>query len=86
MASDYYAIATIADYEALSAEDKTALMGGVIEGSFDTCRKTLDGKKFLVKWNGESCPLDTVSLEHTDYTHAQILTEIVKAAWQESEI
>ena len=85
MASDHYAIATVAGYNALSSANKSALLAGVVESDFDSCRKSLDGTKFLIKWNSETCPCDETSLAHTDYTHAEILVEIAKAVWTSEE-
>ena len=51
-----------------------------LETSSDTLRKTVDGSKAILKWDGDtpSC-FDGL----TTYTHSEIITEINKAAWIE---
>ena len=50
--------------------------------SMDTLRKTLDGSKAILKWDGDtpSC-FDGM----TTYTHSEILTELAKSEWTSSE-
>ena len=50
--------------------------------SMDTLRKTLDGSKAILKWDGDtpSC-FDGM----TTYTHSEILTELRKSTWTSSE-
>jgi hypothetical protein len=51
-----------------------------IQSSIDTLRKTLDGTKAILKWDGDtpSC-FDGL----TTYTHSEILTELAKSDWSE---
>jgi len=51
-----------------------------IQASMDTLRKTLDGSKAILKWDGDtpSC-FDGL----TTYNHSEILTELTKSAWNE---
>lgn len=80
MASNY-AIALVADYNALSSEDKATLFNALVDNSFDTTRKSLDVTKFIGEWEGDTCPFDAVSVEHTDYSYAEMLLETVKPEW-----
>ena len=50
--------------------------------SMDTLRKTLDGSKAILKWDGDtpSC-FDGM----TTYTHSEILTELRKSTWTAPE-
>ena len=49
--------------------------------SMNTLRKTLDGSKAILKWDGDtpSC-FDGM----TTYTHSEIRTELAKSAWTEN--
>jgi len=51
------------------------------QSSIDTLRKTLDGSKAILKWDGDtpSC-FDGM----TAYTHSEILTELAKSTWTEA--
>lgn len=51
-----------------------------IQSSMDTLKKTLDGSKAMLKWDGNtpSC-FDGL----TTYNHSEILTELTKSAWNE---
>ena len=53
-----------------------------IQSSMSTLRKTLDGNKAILKWDG-----DTPSCFNgmTTYTHSEILTELAKSDWTSSE-
>ena len=50
------------------------------QSSMNTLRKTLDGSKAILKWDGDtpSC-FDGL----TTYTHSEILTELAKSDWSE---
>ena len=50
----------------------------VIQSSMNTLRKTLDGSKAILKWDGDtpSC-FDGM----TTYTHSEILIELAKSDW-----
>ena len=54
------------------------MISSAIQSSMDTLRKTLDGSKAILKWDGDtpSC-FDGL----TTYTHSEILTELAKSAW-----
>ena len=53
-----------------------------IQTSMDTLKKTLDGNKAILKWDGDtpSC-FDGL----TTYNHSEILEELAKSAWTSSE-
>ena len=53
-----------------------------VQSSIVTLKKTLDGSKAILKWDGDtpSC-FDGI----TTYNHSQILTELAKSDWTESE-
>ena len=58
------------------------MIDSAIQSSMDTLRKTLDGSKAILKFNG-----DTLSCFDglTTYNHSEILTELAKSAWTEEE-
>ena len=58
------------------------MIESAIQTSMDTLRKTLDGSKAILKFNGDtpSC-FDGL----TTYNHSEILTELAKSAWTEEE-
>ena len=58
------------------------MIDSAIQTSMDTLRKTLDGSKAILKFNGDtpSC-FDGL----TTYSHSEILTELAKSAWTEEE-
>ena len=84
MASNFYATALVSDYNALSTENKAALFEGVVQKFIDNCHKSIDGLKLMVKWNQETSPLDTINLEHTDYTYSEMITELKTENWSET--
>lgn len=53
-----------------------------IQSSINTLRKSLDGSKAILKFEGDtpSC-FDGL----TTYNHSEILTELAKSAWTEEE-
>jgi hypothetical protein len=53
-----------------------------IQGSINNLRKTLDGSKAILKWDGDtpSC-FDGM----TTYSHSEILTELDKSDWRADE-
>lgn len=53
-----------------------------IQSSMDTLKKTLDGSKAMLKWDGNtpSC-FDGL----TTYNHSEILTELAKSDWTPEE-
>ena len=72
-----WVIITLADY---SEEELDNLCANAIQSNAGTLRKTLDGSKAILKWDG-----DTPSCFNglTTYTHSEILTELAKSAWSE---
>jgi len=56
------------------------MIASAIQSSMDTLRKTLDGSKAILKFDGNppSC-FDGL----TTYNHSEILTELAKSAWTE---
>ena len=70
-----WVIITLADYD---DEQLDNLCMNAIQTSAGTLRKTLDGTKTILKWNGDtpSC-FDGM----TTYTHSEILTELAKSEW-----
>ena len=58
------------------------MISSAIQTSMNTLRKTLDGSKAILKWDGDtpSC-FDGL----TTYNHSEILTELAKSAWTEEE-
>ena len=53
-----------------------------IQSSMSTLRKTLDGNKAILKWDGDS---PSCFDGMTTYTHSEILTELAKSDWTSSE-
>ena len=74
-----WVIITLADY---SEEQLDNLCSNAIQTSASTLRKTLDGTKAILKWDGAtpSC-FDGMKT----YSHSEILAELAKAAWTNSE-
>jgi len=58
------------------------MIASAIQSSMATLRKTLDGSKAILKFDGDtpSC-FDGL----TTYNHSEILTELAKSAWTEEE-
>ena len=58
------------------------MIANAIQSSMDTLRKTLDGSKAILKFEGDtpSC-FDGL----TTYNHSEILTELAKSDWTSSE-
>ena len=58
------------------------MIDSAIQSSMDTLRKTLDGSKAILKFDGDtpSC-FDGL----TTYNHSEILTELAKSDWTSSE-
>lgn len=53
-----------------------------IQSSMSTLRKTLDGTKAILKWDGDT---PTCFNGMTTYNHSEILTELAKSTWTEDE-
>ena len=58
------------------------MISSAIQSSIDTLRKTNDGTKAILKWDGDtpSC-FDGM----TAYSHSEILTELAKSEWTSSD-
>ena len=58
------------------------MIDNAMQTSMNTLRKTLDGTKAILKWDGDtpSC-FDGL----TTYTHSEILTELAKSDWRSDE-
>ena len=54
------------------------MISNAMEISMNTLRKTTDGTKAILKWDG-STPSCFDGL--TTYTHSEILTELAKSEW-----
>jgi len=64
----------------INASDITdEMISNAIQTSMNTLRKTTDGAKAILKWDGNtpSC-FDGL----TTYTHSEIKTELAKSEWQ----
>ena len=57
----------------------------VLETSEETLRKSVDGTKTFVKWDGEEIPLSVQSLQTKDgpYTYEEILDILSTPEWSE---
>ena len=68
----------IIDVSSITSE----MISNANQASMDTLRKTLDGNKAILKWDGDtpSC-FDGL----TTYTHLEILEELAKSTWQIEE-
>ena len=53
-----------------------------IQSSMDTLRKSLDGTKAILKWDGDT---PTCFDGMTTYNHSEILTELAKSTWTEAD-
>ena len=58
------------------------MIDSAIQSSMDTLKKTLDGSKAILKFEGDtpSC-FDGL----TTYNHSEILEELAKSAWVDNE-
>ena len=58
------------------------MIASAIQSSMGTLRKTNDGSKAILKWEGDtpSC-FDSM----TTYSHSEILTELAKSDWTSGE-
>ena len=70
-----WVIITLASY---TDEELENLCANAIQTSVSTLRKTLDGKKAILKWDGDT---PSVFDGMTTYNHSQILTELAKSTW-----
>jgi hypothetical protein len=53
-----------------------------IQTSMDTLRKSLDGTKAILKWDGDT---PTCFDGMTTYNHSEILAELAKSTWTEAD-
>ena len=58
------------------------MVNSAIQSSMDTLRKSLDGSKAILKFDGDT-PGCFDGL--TTYNHSEILTELAKSHWTSSE-
>ena len=70
-----WVIITLASY---NDEQLDTLIANAIQTSVSTLRKTLDGTKAILKWDGDT---PDVFDGMTTYNHSQILTELAKNTW-----
>ena len=58
------------------------MISSAIQSDVDTLRKTLDGNKAILKWDGDapSC-FDGM----TTYTHSEIIIELAKSDWSSDD-
>lgn len=66
-------------YIIVNIEDLTDSMVEISLSALDTLRYTLDKSKVILKF---STPFPDVMAGHLKYTHAEILVEVAKLAWQ----
>ncbi len=59
----------------------------VLETSSDTVRKSVDGTKTFVKWNGETIPssVDALTTKEGPYTYSEILTILATPEWNDPD-
>ena len=74
-----YVIMTLTDINAGTTDNGNNIyIDAVIQKGIGSLRKTVDGSKALLKWDGDtpSC-FDGL----TTYTHSEIKTELAKSEW-----
>ena len=74
-----WVIITLASYDDEQLEN---LCANAIQTSVSTLRKTLDGTKAILKWDGDT---PEVFDGMTTYSHSEILTELAKSTWTRPE-
>jgi len=74
-----WVIITLASY---TTEQLENLCANAIQTSVSTLRKTLDGTKAILKWDGDT---PEVFDGMTTYNHSEILTELAKNTWTRPE-
>lgn len=59
----------------------------VLETSIDTVRKSVDGTKTFVKWDGETIPssVENLTTKEGPYTYDEILTILGGSEWTSEE-
>ena len=70
-----WVIITLADH---TDEELQNLVGNAIQSSVSSFRKSIDGKKAILKWDGDT---PSVFNGMTIYNHAEILSELAKEDW-----
>ena len=70
-----WVIITLASY---TTEQLDTLIANAIQSGVSTLRKTLDGTKAILKWDGDT---PSVFDGMTTYNHSEILTELAKNTW-----
>ena len=70
-----WVIITLASYNDEQLEN---LCANAIQSGVSTLRKTLDGTKAILKWDGDT---PEVFDGMTTYNHSEILTELAKNTW-----
>ena len=58
------------------------MISSAIQSSMNTLRKTFDGTKAILKWDGDT---PTCFDGMTTYNHSEILTELAKSDWIETD-
>jgi len=74
-----WVIITLASYDDEQLEN---LCANAIQSGVSTLRKTLDGTKAILKWDGDT---PAVFDGMTTYTHSEIRTELNKAEWANND-
>ena len=74
-----WVIITLASY---TAEQLENLCANAIQTSVSTLRKTLDGTKAILKWDGDT---PSVFDGMTTLNHSEIRTELAKNIWTNEE-
>tara|TARA_R100000808_G_scaffold2885_1_gene10800 strand:- start:293 stop:541 length:249 start_codon:yes stop_codon:yes gene_type:complete len=70
-----WVIITLADY---TDSQLQSLCSNAIQTNVNTIRKSVDGSKAILKWDGDTpSAFDGMTV----YTHAEILTELAKSTW-----
>ena len=67
-----WVIITLADH---TEEELENLVGNAIQSSVETLRKSVDEKKAILKWDGDT---PSVFNGMTTYSHSEILSELAK--------
>lgn len=59
----------------------------VCETSIDTVRKSIDGTRTFVKWDGDTIPssVDSLTTKEGSYTYEEILTILAGPDWTSNE-
>lgn len=60
----------------------------VLETSADTVRKSLDGTRFIIKWDGTDTPACVANLSSTEgpYNHTDILNLLTGSDWTDPNL